>query len=58
MMIRCVVLAAVLGLGLVGCDTESDNARSVTGPPVSIHCGAQTPVGDTTVSVKCPASAP
>lgn len=41
-------------LGLLGCDSKSDNADSVTGPGISVHCSAQTPLGDTTVKVDCP----
>jgi hypothetical protein len=49
--------ALVLGVSAVivlGCDSKSDNADSVTGPGISIHCAAQAPLGDTTVKVDCP----
>jgi len=38
---------------LCSCDSTSDNGRSTTGPGISVHCAAQTPVGDTTTVVKC-----
>lgn len=50
---RCLVVVLFLGMGLTACDSNSDNARSVAGPGISVHCAAQTPVGDTTTVVKC-----
>ena len=53
---RVLLLSLLLGSSLVGCDwgTESDNARSVTGPTIEVHCDAATPVGSTTAKVTCP----
>ena len=45
-----VVLFAVLG----GCDWQQDQAGSVTGPGISVHCDAAVPGGDTTTKVVCP----
>jgi uncharacterized lipoprotein len=48
------LLAALAVLALAGCDTESDNARSTTGPSIEVHCDAATPVGSTTAKIVCP----
>lgn len=50
---RCLIVAMAL-MGLTACDSNSDNARSTTGPGIDVHCDAATPVGATTVKVVCP----
>jgi hypothetical protein len=50
---RSIILAAAL-LALIGCDQESDNARSTTGPTIEVHCDAATPQGSTTAKISCP----
>ena len=47
-------LVALALMGLTACDSNSDNARSVSGPGIDVHCDAATPVGATTVKVVCP----
>jgi hypothetical protein len=48
--------AAVSLTGCTGGDEDSDFAKSVTGPGITVHCNGQTPraVGDTTTIVRCP----
>lgn len=51
--------ALVVALGLmVGCDLTEDQAGSVAGPGLTVHCDNLTPgsVGDSTVKVNCPNS--
>jgi hypothetical protein len=56
---RLWLIIAALGLSLAGCDIgDDDQAGSTTGPGISTHCAAATPLGDTTVVVMCPACAP
>ena len=52
-MIRCLLVVAVLGLGLVGCEEKSDNAEG-SSQGIEVHCGAALPTGSTTVKVDCP----
>jgi hypothetical protein len=60
MLSRLRVLVVLIALGLMGCSEEnpSDNAGSVAGPGVDVHCAGQVPrpggVGDTSISVICP----
>jgi len=59
-MMRRASVLCVVGLCLGGCFGDSDNARSVAGPGVNVHCAAALPVpgnGDTTVRVTCPPTA-
>jgi hypothetical protein len=54
-------LVAVALLALTGCELgDQDNAGSVAGPGVDIHCAALEPrgVGSTTTVVRCPGSTP
>jgi hypothetical protein len=61
-----VILVGSLGCVLNACTGDSDQARSVAGPGVSVHCAAEHTRlaaavvpgnGDTTVSVRCPPAA-
>jgi len=54
---RTLVLLVALGIG--GCTWgDTDEAGSVAGPGVDVHCAAQDPrgVGSTTTVVRCPGS--
>lgn len=55
----CLLVTALVGT-ITGCDSTSENAKSVTGPGIDVHCAAQTPGGNgsTSVRVTCPNTAP
>ena len=53
---RMVILALVLA-SLTGCEETSDNAKSTTGPTITVHCDAQAP-SDTTAKITCPGGTP
>jgi hypothetical protein len=53
-------VALMLALAVGGCDWNQDQAGTVAGPGLTVHCDNLTPgsVGDSTVKVNCPAPAP
>jgi hypothetical protein len=51
----------LVALTLAGCEWgDQDQAGSVAGPGVDVHCAAQDPrgVGSTTTVVRCPGTVP
>jgi hypothetical protein len=56
-----ILLGLLLALWIGGCTWgDTDEAGSVAGPGVDVHCAAQDPrgVGSTTTVVRCPGSEP
>ena len=47
-------ICALVLLTLAGCEEKSDQADSVSGPSIEVHCDAATPQGSTTAKIVCP----